>query len=168
MISVIDRTIIYSGDFDEELAHNFFKEFITLDKVKAPIEIICTGSDGGAYDTAAASMIDLVLNSENIITSNIYGCVSSSAALLFMAGDYRIMNQRSILMFHKGSIGIESDLGELKKLTEVTERQALQDLELLTTEIRGPIYWQTRLDEGDVYVFPQEALESGLAHEVYI
>ena len=30
MLSVIDRTIIYSGDFDEELAHSFFKEFIVL------------------------------------------------------------------------------------------------------------------------------------------
>lgn len=167
MLSVIDRTIIYSGDFDEDLGHNFFREFIILDKSPLPIHIICSGSEGGDASVCSA-MVDLVLNSGNEITSTIYGEVSSCAALFFMAADHRIMTQRSLLMFHTGSIGIESDLGELKKLAEVTDRQSIKDLELLTTEKRGPKYWTDRLkNDGDIFIFPQEALESGIAHEIY-
>lgn len=167
-MKVHDRTIFWGGDIDSEMAEDFIYNLKKMDKTRSPIEVICTGSSGGDYDEAAAGMMDAILSAENVVTTVCYGLAASSAALIFLCGDKRLLYPRSLLMFHKGSITLEEDLGELKKLTSIVEKQMEQDIQLLVERSnKPPTYWKEKFNKGDVYLWPQEALELDLATDIY-
>ena len=132
MISTFDRSIIITGEFDDATSNTFFTEFLRIDSTVGDINITISGSEGGDWATSGAGITDLILNSENYIITNAYGEISSTAALVWLAGDHRVMTSRSLLMFHSGTVTIEMDAKESTKFSRIVEKQAEMEYQYLS------------------------------------
>jgi len=166
-ISVVNRNIIISGDFDANLANRFFEEFLTLDQITADITIVITGSQGGDWDVAGLAMMQLILSSENNIISHGYGEISSSAAMVWLAADVRTLFKGSLLLFHTGNASVEDlDTKEFTKMAHILERQNAEDYEYLSSRSnKPPSFWREKM-QNDAFIFPEEALELELIHKI--
>lgn len=163
-METLNNKIIWGGDVTEGLAIEFVKNFLYLEGKFDSLEIICTGSNGGDFDTACCAMMDVILKSTKHVTTVAMGLAASSAGLIFLCGDERVMYPRSLLMFHHGSVGFEANSTEIPKLADIIAKQQEMDFELLTEKSnRPPSYWKETLQKGDYYVFPEEALKLELA-----
>ena len=80
------RTLIYAEDIDEELTAEFINNFLILDAIDSPINIICGYSYGGCVE-AGLAIIDVIRNSKNHITFYGSGIQGSCQALIFLAAD---------------------------------------------------------------------------------
>lgn len=151
---VINRTIYLGGEITEELCSDFFEHFSKLALTKDPITIIIHGSEGGNWSTAGSPMVDLIINTEHHVTVIGYGEICSTAAILFICGDRRILTQRALLMIHAGSSGLQDpDANELTKLSSVVNQCLEQELDFLVSRSeKGPKYWSEKLKE-DFYIF---------------
>ena len=167
MISVIDRTIIYSSEITEELAGEFIYNLLTLSRTEGLIKIICATSEGGSVE-ASLSMIDYVRNCPNQIDFYCSGMQASAQALIPLAADnVYFTSETTHFLFHKGSLEVEMidlqserDLKYVKKTQESLAFQNKWDVEWLSNNsCKPPTYFSERLKaESELYLFAEEAL----------
>lgn len=163
-----NRKIIWGGEVTEELSLNFTKHFMTLSTSRDPITIICVGSVGGDWDTSGLGLTDLISNSPNEITYYGLGSQCSSAALMFCAGDNRVLSPNGYIMLHDGSLAVDDTTEGIKRIAQVTERMC-DDTHKFLSRMPGmdkpPSYFKEKM-RTDWYIFAEEALEIGLATEI--
>lgn len=164
-VKTIENKIYLGGEITEDLCSDFFAQFSKLELTQPEIWCIMHGSMGGNFATAGSPMMDLVLGSHRHIYMVGMGEICSSAALLWLCGDTRYLSNRSLLMFHKGSVPVEEiDAGEFSKMSDIIEQQHQQDISFLVERsLKGPKFWEDKL-KSDYYIFPDEAIRLGLCH----
>ena len=166
-LSKDDRRIIYSGEINEELAASFINNFLILDGIESPIDIICVSSYGGEVESGLA-MLDYVRNSTNQINFYCSGMQGSAQSLIPLAADnIYFTSECTHFLFHRGSAEIELDLQSdrdvksFKKTAEALRFQNDWDSKWLSeNSCKPPTYWDERMQrDSEVYVFAEEAIE---------
>jgi len=162
-----NRTIIFSGEMDEDLSVRFCHSFLMLSRSSGEINIVIAGSPGGSWDGSGLPLMELVSNSKNYINTYAIGGVSSSAAMLFIAGDSRIIGKNSYLMFHDGSIELSDNVNNLENVAKITKLMSTQTHSLLSeiSGLRPPKFFQEKM-KTEWYVFADTALDLKLATEI--
>ena len=162
-IELIDRTILLSGEITEELCFNFVKMFLELQKSDDPINVVIATSIGGDY-SAGLSAMDVMLGSQNYISTYCLGEVSSTSAMMWVCGDDRYVSKHSCLMFHRGVNNFGEDSTEsVLKVTEVIQKMDEQTYQLLSNKSKKPPgFYRDKLSK-DFFVFADLALELELA-----
>lgn len=161
-VKVFDRQIFWSGEVGPELAIELAPEIVKLDSSEGDITLHFLSSEGGCSSCCSA-LTDLILHCNNKVISIAYGNNSSSAAIMFLASDERVMMPQATLMFHEGSVSIESTPSGIKTLSEVIEKERQLDIEFLVKRSNKNVkYWEERFRQGDFYLFVEEAVELGI------
>lgn len=92
------------GDIDEAAFAKFDVELSALEKAKVKRVSISLMSDGGTA-TVGLAFYDRIRISTIYIGITAYGEVGSAAALVFVAGDFRVMTKNSCLHVHEEQCG---------------------------------------------------------------
>ena len=159
----------------EEIKEPICKEavaWILSEHTKSFIDVndnltLIVNSRGGGLDPAFA-LVDTIQGSTIPITTIGTGIVSSAGLLIFLAGKYRVLSERAIVLSHQyswGSYGKEHELyGAVKGFDIETKRMLahyIQSTGLPEAEVKAKL-----LGPSDVWLNAEEALELGLCHEI--
>lgn len=132
---------------------------------KEDIELhICSG--GGCIYSGLALYNRLRQSKCKIITHG-SGLVGSMACIIFLAGDYRKLDENAVLMNHQGTSEIGGRVNDIK--IEVAETKRLEQLTCKITSIRTglPIAKINKdIKKGDDYIDCKRALKEGFIDEI--
>jgi len=92
----------------------FMRELLALDQMGFEDITLMINSYGG-YVSAGQQIFSTILNCKTKIKTQVMGVAASIAAVIFEAGNQRIVNDYSILMFHDPSGGSEKSLDVFKE-----------------------------------------------------
>lgn len=170
-LSIPTKTMILSGDVDDDMAVNALKNLHILNQSNGMITVYLF-TDGG--DLSSGKVIyDAIKYSSNVVRVICFGNVMSCGTLILMAGDQRIMMPSSKLMLHSGNEGLsqehprnidvayqnlrdDEEFLENVYLDRMNDKRRKDKKKLLTTkDVRDLITW-------DRYLKPEEALQLGL------
>ena len=158
--------ISVSGEIDEEGADKFdahFEEALRTGQTVVPIVINSTG--GSLYD--AMRIVDTIRSSPVRVVTSVRGTAMSAAALIFSCGVQRVIAPNACIMLHGVSSGaLTEHIHDLE--TDAAECRRMQNLLCsIMAENCGKHadHFRTRIESRnvDVYMSPDEAVESGLA-----
>lgn len=163
-----DRTILFNSDVKENVIEKVVLPLMALSKKnRKPIKILINSSGG---DIESGQMVvDAILTSRCEIEGVAMGKAMSAAFDIFLACDKRTVYPNTILMAHSGSAALASQtLSAIKvegKLLEVYF-QRWASFYASRTKISEK-EWLSLLSSGlNRYFFPEEAIETGIAHEI--
>lgn len=170
-VSLATRTIMLTGDVDEKMAVDFYKNLNILQQrgSTAPITIVIN-SDGGDVQQALA-IYDLIQLCESHITTIAYGSAQSSACVILQAGDLRKSYPSSVIMYHQGTSSVgECPTNEVGSAFSHSQSICKIADNIVYNRIKAVAGWtRTRfnkaLDAG-IYVAAPKAVELGLIDEV--
>lgn len=136
---------------------------IPVDQRK-PIKILFF-SPGGALDVNN-TLIDVISLSKTPIWGINMGCCCSAAAYIFLACHKRFMLPRAYFLYHQGSGSFSGTYGEVCAQMEDYQESIAELMEFMLTHTK---YTAEELSEkiaGEWYIYPQEAVEKGICHEI--
>ena len=165
------RTILITGEIDEEMAHEMTEELFVLGQDPGDVTLLIT-SYGGQVDAGGAIIraIRSVQRAGCTVTGEVRGYAMSMAALILQSCDVRFVAREDIVMVH-GFTGMaigdvrntEADAKMTRRLTTIysefmAERNTAED-----EKYHSQDYWKAVLEDAKPnYFFGEEALESGL------
>lgn len=163
-----DRIILLNADISDNVIEKVVLPMMALSKKNLkPIKILINSSGG---DIEAGQMVvDAILTCPAPVVGIAMGKAMSAAFDIFLACDKRIVYPNTVLMAHSGSASLAPQTlsaikVEGKLLEEYFERWAR--FYASRTKISEK-EWAALLASGlNRYFFPEEALDTGLAHEV--
>lgn len=121
------RHILVVGEITEELVEQFTEQFLAMDAKKREGGLRVRITSHGGCGEAGIALYDIIRAARNRITTEVWGMAESSAALVFQAGDARLMTPHSRLLLHDvqsesasttGSRGIQAHADDIKALEE--------------------------------------------------
>ena len=153
----------YSWREKDRDAYSIVKELEALDADEVHVHI---SSTGGAVSEGLAIYNVLKNNKAKVITY-CDGFACSSASVIFMAGEERIMNEASLLMIHNAWTYASGDAAELRKQAE--------DLEIVTSASVKAYMRHATISEEEVknmmdketWITAEQAKEYGFATKIY-
>jgi ATP-dependent Clp protease protease subunit len=170
-VSLATRTIVLTGDVDEKMSVDLYKNLNILQQRQstAPITIVIN-SDGGDVQQALA-IYDLIQLCDSHITTIAYGSAQSSACVILQAGDLRKAYPSSIIMYHQGSTSVgETPTNEV--VSAFSHSQAICKMadDIIYGRMKTVTGWtrarfNKALDAG-IYLAAPRAVELGLIDEV--
>ena len=99
------RTVWIVGELSEEKAYRYLPGIRLLDESVGPIRVVIMsqgGNEGGGF-----ALFDTLQSLKNVVTTYGFGHVYSIAALVFQAGNTRMLAPSCELMMHNGSVTLE-------------------------------------------------------------
>lgn len=99
------RTVWIVGELDELKAYQYVPAIRLLDETPGPIKVMIM-SNGGC-EPGGFAIYDTLMSLKNEVVTIGYGHVYSIAALIFQAGDTRLLAPNCELMMHNGSIHLD-------------------------------------------------------------
>lgn len=99
-----NRTLWIVGEIDEEVGYRYVPALRILDETPGDIKVVIM-SNGGC-EPAGFAVFDTILTLKNTVVTIGFGHVYSIAALIFQAGDQRLLSQNCELMMHNGSLSL--------------------------------------------------------------
>lgn len=165
------RTILITGEIDEEMAHEMTEELFVLGQDPGEVTLLIT-SYGGLAD-AGGAIIRAIRTAQRVgcvVTGEVRGYAMSMAALILQTCDVRFVAREDIVMVH-GFTGMtvgdvrntEADAQMTRRLTKIysefmAERNTSED-----EKYHNPAYWRAVLEDSKPnYFFGEEALANGL------
>ena len=100
-----NRTVWIVGEIDEERGYRYVPALRLLDETPGTIKVVIM-SNGGC-EPAGFAIFDTLLTLRNRVVTIGFGHVYSIAALIFQAGEQRLLAPNCELMMHNGSLGLE-------------------------------------------------------------
>lgn len=157
-----NRIILIDSEINDELAGIVTSQLLYLaSKDTSPITIYINSPGGSVY--AGFAIYDTIKYLSCQVNTVCTGAAMSMAAIIFLAGDKRLMLKHSRLMFHKPTILIN----EFIKNTELSIET--KQLDELTSEINQIIHSVTSISElspWDLWLNAEEALSCNAANEI--
>ena len=141
---------------------NFVDAFNALTGDEVSIYI---NSPGGIYSDGVAIYNLLKESGKKITTVNI-GIAASAAAIIFLAGDKRIMSSSALLMYH--NVQVVDLYGNKEKLAKVSSELAKMDADIENLVLKNSqldINKLRNLMKSEEYITGWEAVDYGLATE---
>lgn len=126
---------------------------------------IFINTDGGDV-TAMNSIINAIQLSKTPVVTITMGKAFSAGAMIFLAAKERLMFKNSIIMIHKGSSGIISDVNKIIDYSKFLEKdnEFNRQYILENTNITPKKYKE--VENKDWYIFASECLELGIATKI--
>lgn len=160
-------TFTICGAITKKTVRKFTKFLDTTVKGNHIAVVICSQGGDAYCARAIAGMIKDAQNHGRQVDTAGYGDVHSAAALIFAAGQHRLLSKYATVMMHQASGSVEGstqDVVDCGLQMEAEERQWCQALEDFTgTSVDE---WLKIQEEGDKYLTPDECLKLNLATEL--
>jgi ATP-dependent Clp endopeptidase proteolytic subunit ClpP len=167
LVSKIGRTIYFYDDVDNDSVCKTIRFLDELELASSKKEITIKICSNGGYLYSGLSLYDRIRQSSCQINTVASGIVASMATIIYLAGDYRYIEENATLMNHQVFDEIEGRTDDLKI--------SVKELDRIQQKIVGIVAQHTRLTEfqvvkdvqrGDDYIAPEQAIEDGFAHEL--
>lgn len=173
-----DRILYLSKDIDSDSISDICKKILDinhtdrvgLDKYRnyamRPIELHVQSFGGSIYDMW--SLIDVIESSNTPIITFCNGYCMSAAALIFLAGHYRIMYKHSAIMFHQLSsvtFGKMNDLIIEQTQTENLHKDMIKYIRK-KTNLKKKFYKKYDKNKENIYMDSKKCLKFGVCDEV--
>lgn len=159
--------ILLYGDIDSDMAADFARELLALEKTHA--EINCrVNSDGGSVYNGIA-IFNLVRQSPADIDMYIDGIAASMASAIPMAGRKVYMNKYARLMTHKPSGGAWGNSDDLRRTADEVDacEGVLVDMYMAKTGLTAEEVKAKFLNGKDKWFSAQQAMDAGLIDGLY-
>ena len=146
---------------DDVTSYDFAKELAQIDtNLKVRIN-----SYGGEVSQGLA-IYNLLKSFDKKVTTVCDGFACSSASVIFMAGDERIMNKASLLLIHNAWTQAVGDSNELRKQAEDLEKVTKPSIDIYVS-VTGQDESKIReMMDVETWLTSDEALEMGFATKV--
>lgn len=173
-----DRILYLSKDIDSDSISDICKKILDinhtdrvgLDKYRnyamRPIELHVQSFGGSIYDMW--SLIDVIESSNTPIITFCNGYCMSAAALIFLAGHYRVMYKHSAIMFHQLSsmtFGKMNDLIIEQTQTENLHKDMIKYIKK-KTNLKKKFYKKYDENKENIYMDSKKCLKFGVCDEV--
>lgn len=161
------RNIFIFREFETEMANFIVQQLIYFDnESNEPIKMYI--NSGGGEVNALLSILDAMKGIKSPIYTIAVGEAGSAAAVLLSAGDKRFVGENSRVMIHEMFSGTIGKISEIKENVSVLEKRENQIFKIMsentgktTEQIKSDVY------KFDKYMFAQEAIDYGLADELF-
>lgn len=131
----VDQRIIYlNGEISGEVAHRFITTLNIMDSVKGEILVVMNSVGGSCNDGFA--IYDAIRIAKNPVSTIGFGIVASIAAIIFQAGDTRILSPECEFMIHDATVDIAAhdfSIAKAKALAKDIERIQERGNKILST-----------------------------------
>lgn len=162
------RTIYIDGDITAEVASEFVRQILMLNRQDAtkPIKVIITSNGGSVVHGLA--MYDAICTSKAPVETFCVGTAYSMGAIIFVAGKRRMLLEHSKLMLHEPLIGegIGGNASSIKSMSDSLQNTK-EELNSILCKHTGRT--KEEMDDAtkyDHYFSAEEAIEFGLADEI--
>ncbi len=167
-VTTVGRTIILMGTISEGTVGDFFEHLENLTKGKggrAPIKIkICSG--GGDVSPGFA-IYDILRSIPNEIIMEGYGEVSSIAALIYLAGDIRLISKECRWMAHRGDVDFgKNELGTMINLVKEAEYNDIRYVTIIAERTGQPLIVIQKMVQNETFIDAQQCINLGIAHHI--
>lgn len=158
------RTIYIIGEIDGEKSFRLIPVIRLIDESKGPIKVFI--SSPGGDEAAGFAIYDTLRLVRNRLITTGFGGVYSIAALIFQAGNSRLLAPNSQLMMHNGTIGVGGETIDSDRVEQLG-REAAQN----NARYHRVIAERSRVDlqkvrewcKNERYFLAEEAVAEGLA-----
>jgi len=163
-----DRVILYNDVVNKSIIERVVLPLTSLaNKNNTPIKLLINSPGGSVED--GQMVVDAIISSPAPVITIALGQAMSAAFDIFLAGDKRIVYPNTILMMHSGSSRFE-----IQTLPQINQEADLHHryFERWSTWYASRTSidkkkWLEMLSTGlNYYFFPEEALKSGITHEI--
>lgn len=166
-VDVPSRTIFLFDEVNDQQAFQFIIALRLLDLSPGAITIVM--SSAGGYDAAGWAIYDAIRQTKNHVRIEGYGHVQSMAAVIFQAGDKRLLAPNCRFMVHMGSIDhLESEI-EIQKIEHLLKETRVgcdRYIHVLAEHTRRPVK-DIRIEvETETYLSANEAVLLWYADDV--
>lgn len=169
------KTIFLNGEVNEEMYEKVMLGFHILNQ--SPAQVTIHLNSGGGDVLQCKAIYDVIKNSSNFVEIVVWGEASSSASVILMAGDTRVMTENSYIMLHQGEESlapskprdIDNMINQMRKdelfifgtyADKLNEKQRKNKHKLLTAEKVRDMF------ENDTYIDATKALQLGLITQI--
>lgn len=165
------RLIDLSGEINKDKAVEFIKNIRLLDHVTSKEIRVLINSEGGDVRQGMA-IIDAILECQSKVITHAVGPCYSMAAIIFQAGDERLISANATLMIHVGEEGYDSDHPKnLERWIRENKRQGDIADNILFNKIKEkkPRFKKERFKElltFDTIYTAKQAIDMGLADSI--
>ena len=120
--------ILLCGEVTEEVVEQFTGQLLMLDSMRKTKNITVRITSHGGCAGAGFAIHDAIKAARHDVITEAWGMAESIAALIFQAGDARVMAPRARLLLHDviteassttGSRGVQAHVNEIKSLEEL-------------------------------------------------
>ena len=167
--SLLEQGIVYfSGEFNKGNIDNVINDILYLnsnDKIK---EITLIINSVGGYCGDAFALIDIIEMSRKKIRIIGTGYICSSGLLAFMAGDERLISDKTMILSHQYTAGKEGKYHELigeRKLEDYLNGRIINHYKR-HTKLSKKIIEKELLCPTDVWLTPKEAVKYNIADKI--
>lgn len=165
-----ERTILLNGDIKENVIERVVLQIQRMSRQapKTPITIIINSYGGSLYDSQA--VVDAILTTKTPVTTIALGKAMSAGFNIFLAGDLRVVYENTILLCHSGSqSGGDTKLADAIDDADFMKRVMARMAKYYASRTKvTEEEWLKVLTSGkDFYYFADEAVNAGIAHEIY-
>lgn len=170
-IDISSRTIVLSGyEIDSSEAEAIIIALHILDRTNGDI-VIKLNSPGGDFYSGLA-IYDAISECTNKVRIIGYGQVMSMGAVIFQAGDERILMPHATMLIHYGSDWFTGHTKDLERRGEESKRGStvMEDIFLARIQEKLPEYTRKDFKEQfsfDTFLAPEQAVAMGLADRIY-
>ena len=160
------RTIYFYADVNNESICKTIRFLDELEK-ESKKEIMIKICSSGGYVYSGFALYDRIRQSVCQINTIGTGIVASMALIIYLAGDYRSIEENATLLNHQACDEIEGRIEDLKiamKETERIEQRVVEIIACHTGLTERKII--NDIQKGDNYIKPERAVDEGFAHEL--
>lgn len=162
------RTVWIVGELPEEKSYQYIPGIRLLDETPGPIKVVIMSNGGG--EAGGFALFDTLRSLKNKVVTIGFGHVYSIAALIFQAGDLRLLSANCELMMHNGTLQMEG--GDIN--TDLIEQIAAEAVKNNGRYHRA-IAMRANLDlqkvvqwcKDEKYFSAEEAVAEGLADRLF-
>lgn len=167
-LSFEQRTIYIDGEINDEMAAEFVKQIIMLNRMDAhkTIKVLIMSAGGSVIHGLA--MYDAICTSTAPIDTYCIGTAYSMAAILFVAGRKRFLLEHSKIMLHEPLIenGYMGSASSIKSMSDSLQDTKKQLSTILCKHTGKDLDEMNQAINYDHYFSAAEAVDFGLADEI--
>jgi ATP-dependent Clp protease, protease subunit len=161
-VIAVPKNIFIFGEINQSTVGNFLVAFRQADSKPGPITIhICSM---GGWVEGGFAILDVIKSSKNLVTTVASGAIYSIAALIFSAGDSRIIYPSARMFFHPISFNSgHVNLNQVKVIAAETQRLSDLYCEFIANRSGLPLNMVQEMCNNETYLSAEECLANNLA-----
>lgn len=158
------RQVYVYGVIDETSAPMVAQQILELGKDASPINVLINSPGGSVLDGAA--IISAMQAAKGPVNTVCVQICASMAAMIHSYGTKRLMIDRSLVMFHPATGGLEGEVDKMySRLSSLKEY--IGDMELNAANRAGMPYDEYKAHSGvEMWLSAHNAIKSGFADEI--
>ena len=163
----VGTTIYFFDEVDGASVCEAIKMIDAIEREKKATELTLILNSGGGSIYDGLALYDRLRTCTLPVTTIGLGMVASMAFIIFVAGDKRICTKRVRFLNHQAKISISGRVADID--IEQAETKMIEDMciEIIATRTKlNPQKQKKDTKAGDKYIGADEALKTGIVHEI--